>query len=98
MRIATSGAMRRSEKANTAAAVSWLQQELTFEDQPLTDVLEEFNRYSRTPIVLADPTLGNMRINAVFHTTNPDSLLRFISRYDNVQIERSDDEIRITRK
>jgi transmembrane sensor len=96
IRVVPSGAMDRTPNPNTAAAVSWLRQELIFEDQPLIDVLEEFNRYSRTPIVLADPALGDLRINAVFHTTSPDSLLRFVSRYENVQVERSEKEIRIS--
>lgn len=98
MRIAVTGDMRRSANPNTTAAISWLQQELAFEGQSLSDVLEEFNRYTRTPIVLADPTLGDLRIDAVFHTTNPDSLLLFISRFDNVRVERTEDEIRILRK
>jgi transmembrane sensor len=98
MRVAASGAMERTANPNTAAAISWLQQELIFEGQPLTDVLEEFNRYTRIPIVLADPTLGDLRINAVFHTTNPDSLLRFISRYDNVRVDRSEKEVRISKR
>jgi transmembrane sensor len=96
--VAASGAMERTESPNAAAAISWLQQELVFEGQPLSDVLEEFNRYSRVPIVLVDPTLGDLRINAVFHTTNPDSLLRFISRHDQIQIERSEKEIRISKR
>ena len=98
IRVAASGAMERTANPNTAAAVSWLQQELIFEGQPLADVLEEFNRYTRIPIVLADPTLADLRVNAVFHTTNPDSLLRFISRYDHIQVERSEKEIRISRR
>jgi transmembrane sensor len=98
MRIAVTGDMLRSANPDTTAAIGWLQQELAFDGQPLSDVLEEFNRYTRTPIVLADPSLGDLRINAVFHTTNPDSLLLFISRFDNVRVERTTDEIRILRK
>jgi transmembrane sensor len=96
--VASSGEMEKTAKPNTAAAISWLQQELIFEGQPLSDVVEEFNRYTRTPLVLSDASLGELRINAVFHTTNPDSLLRFISRYDNVRIERAGAEIRISRR
>jgi len=98
VRVAATGAMERSSNPNTAAAISWLQRELIFEDEPLRDVVEEFNRYTRTPIVLTDDSLADLRINAVFHTTNPDSLLRFISRYDNVRIDRAEKEVRIGRR
>ncbi|MGH8209258.1 MAG: FecR family protein [Steroidobacteraceae bacterium] len=92
------GTLARSPKANVAAATSWLQQELIFEGESLSTVIEEFNRYSRTPIVLSDPSLANMRINAVFHTTSPESLLRFVTRLDGIAVERSEGEIRIYRK
>lgn len=99
-RVSPAGTIQRTDEVNTAAAISWLHHELIFAGQPLADVLEEFNRYSRIPIVLMDPALGELRINAVFHTTAPDSLIRFLSRLEDVQIDtRSGKEIRIsTRK
>jgi transmembrane sensor len=96
--VGSRGMVARQSKANIGAVTSWLQQELVFEGEPLSAVIEEFNRYSRTPIVLSDPSLADLRINAVFHTTNPDSLLRFVTRFDGVEIERTDNEIRIHRK
>lgn len=98
VRVAQNGAMERTTTANAEAAISWLQHELRFDDQPLSDVVEEFNRYARTPIVLVDPSLENLRINAVFHTTNPDSLLRFVSRFDGVRVEKTQKEIRIDKR
>jgi transmembrane sensor len=96
--VTRSGQIERRPDANVAAATSWLDRELAFEGQPLGIVVEEFNRYVRTPIVLSDPSLKDLRVNAVFHTTSPDSLLRFVSRIEGVAIERDEDEIRITRR
>jgi transmembrane sensor len=98
VKIARTGGIDPPAKANTAAATSWVQQELVFDGLPLSDVIEEFNRYSRIPLVLTDTSLGTLRVNAVFHTTNPDSLLRFVSRLQNVRIERSEQEIRISKQ
>jgi transmembrane sensor len=98
IRVAQNGAIVRTQTVDTAAAISWLRQELRFDGQPLSDVLEEFNRYTRTPLVLTDASLADFRINAVFHTTNPDALLKFVARIDNVQIERTGKEIRISRR
>lgn len=96
--VARDGAIDPAQKTDTAAAISWLQQELRFDGQPLSDVLEEFNRYTHVPIVLRDSGLGDLRVNAVFHTTNPDSLLNYVSRLPGAQVERTDTEIRISRR
>ncbi len=61
-------------------------------------MIEAFNRYTRVPIVLSDPSLADLRINAVFHTTSPDSLLKFLLRFDGIHVEQSAKEIRIYRK
>jgi transmembrane sensor len=98
VRIARTGDIEQPARANTAAATSWVQQELVFDGLPLSDVIEEFNRYSRIPLVLSDASLGAFRVNAVFHTTNPDSLLRFVARFKDVRIERSEREIRISKQ
>ena len=93
-----SGIVTAVPKANVAAVTSWLHQELVFQGEALRDVIDEFNRFSQTQIILADPSLDDLRINAVFHTTNPDSLVRFISRVEGIQVSRSGDEIKIYRK
>lgn len=92
------GAVEYRPNANVDAATSWLKQELIFDGEPLSTVVEEFNRYSRTPIVLSDPSLADLRINAVLRATNPDALLRFVIGFEGVQVERSQEVIRIYRR
>lgn len=96
--VSHAGVIEQRRDANVNAATRWLQQELVFEGQPLRAVVDEFNRYQRIPIVLADPELGDLRVNAVFNTTGPESLLRFVGRLDGVAVERGPQEIRITRR
>src|SRR5690606_41663155 len=92
------GSLSRPEKPNVVAATSWLEQKLSFDGEPLAEVLAEFNRHTRTPIVLSDPSLSALRVNAVFQTTSPESLLRFIERFEGVPIERGGEAIRILRE
>lgn len=96
--VGRAGAIEQHGDANVNAATRWLQQELVFEGQPLRAVVEEFNRYQRIPIVLDDPVLGELRVNAVFNTTGPEPLLRFVDRLEDVQVERTPREIRIVRR
>jgi len=98
VKVAHNGTVQKAGTADISTATSWLRQELHFEGQPLSDVLEEFNRYARVPIVLTDPTLSTLRINAVFHTTSPESLLHYLAGLDGVEVERSDKEIRVSKR
>jgi len=88
------GATRQA--TDPTAATSWLQRELAFADEPLGAVVDEFNRYSRREIVLAEPRLGELRVNAVFHSTNAQSLLKFVERLDGLAVDASGERIVIT--
>jgi len=96
--VSSSGTVEPQRSANVAAATSWLQGELTFSGQPLSDVVEEFNRHSRRPIVITDSTLAGSRISAVFHSTNVESLIRYLRRLEGVDVEETGTEIRVSRR
>jgi transmembrane sensor len=51
-------------------ATSWTQGRLYLEDQPLSQAVEEMNRYAHRPIVLTDPSLASLRVNGMFRTDN----------------------------
>lgn len=97
-KVNSTGRIEHQPTANIAAATSWMQQELIFEGQPLSSVVEEFNRYSRRTVVVTDPDLAAFRINGVFHSTNPEALLRFLGKFNDVDIEQTQSEIRISRR
>lgn len=96
--VTPTGIVQVHLQANIAAATGWLQQELIFTDEPLSVVIDEFNRYSRRTILLDDPSLAQFKINAVFNTTNPQSFLRFLSRMEGVRVDATEREIHITRR
>lgn len=43
-------------------ATSWRSGRLVFRMQPLDEVLQQVNRYSRTPIVIADPDVAQLKV------------------------------------
>lgn len=92
------GALSTPAAADVAAATGWLQHEIVFNNEPLESVIEELNRYVDTPIVLAEPSLAGLRVNAVLQTTSADSLLRFVSRLEGVRIERDEEGVRISKE
>lgn len=57
-------------RVDLKSTVAWTEHRLEFEDTPLSEVIAEFNRYSREPFVIEDPTLGAIRITLSFDSQN----------------------------
>jgi transmembrane sensor len=51
-----------AEIPDPADATSWQSGRLVFRMQSLTDVLQQINRYSSKPIVIADPAIAGMKV------------------------------------
>lgn len=73
------------------AVAAWTERRLVFRDQPLGEVIREFNRYRTHPLVLDDPELAALKINGVFDAGDPDSLLTYLGLYETVQVDRRSD-------
>jgi len=57
------------------ASLAWRQGWLTFYQTPLSDVLDDVQRYSPNRIVLLDPALGQQRISGSFPSQDPEKVL-----------------------
>jgi transmembrane sensor len=69
------GPLARIESFDLEHAEAWTRGELVFSDRRLDEVLTEINRYTATPLRLADPALGAVRISGVFRPSDTASLL-----------------------
>jgi transmembrane sensor len=81
--------------ADVAAATAWVQKRLIFEDTPLAEVAEEFNRYNSRRLVIADPQLRSVGISGVYSSTDPDSLLGFLRAQPEIELSETDREVRV---
>jgi ferric-dicitrate binding protein FerR (iron transport regulator) len=77
--------MRRADVERTFA---WRERRLVFDGEPLSTVVEEFNRYNSPPLVISDPRLRGQRISGVFGANDPESLLDFLVKVDHISITR----------
>jgi transmembrane sensor len=68
-------------------AVGWTNRRIVFDDEPLSALVAEFNRYSEQPIVIADPKLAQHKIDGSFDTFDRSSLLDFLQRYQGVRVD-----------
>jgi transmembrane sensor len=55
--------VRKIDAREMSARQSWRQGVLTFSNITLTEAVAEFNRYNEEPIVIADPSIANIRIS-----------------------------------
>ena len=86
------------QRTNVAAATAWTRRSLVFDAAPLTEVVDEFNRYNARPLVIQDERLADFHVSGVFSSVEPTLLIRFLRRQPELVIEETDTEIRIKKK
>lgn len=80
-----------------AAASAWTQGSLQVSDWPLARLVAEMNRYSTTPVRLADPALAGIRISGTFRTGDQDGLILVLEHGWPVRATRQNGEIVLSR-
>ena len=76
-------------------AVAWLKRRIAFEQRPLGEVANEFNRYVAIRIEIDDPVLRILPISGVFDAYDVDSFSAFLQTLDGVRVERAATRIRV---
>jgi transmembrane sensor len=84
--------------ADLAAAKAWTQRQVIFQGAPLTDVVEEFNRYNLRQMVILDGDLADVRVSGVFSSTQPASLLRFLREQVGLAVSERGGAVEISRQ
>jgi transmembrane sensor len=81
-----------------AVATAWVQKRLMFEETPLGEVAEEFNRYNRRPLTIDDRDLRRVKISGVYSSTDPASLINFLRSQNAIQIIETENQVRVVRR
>jgi transmembrane sensor len=89
-------AIGKVEHANIADATAWTQRQLVFESATLEEVATEFNRYNERKLIIEGHP-ADFHISGVFSSTDPSSLIRFLSQRPGLRVIQSATEIRIER-
>jgi transmembrane sensor len=84
------------QHASPAAATAWVQGQLVLDAATLTDVAEEFNRYSSRRLIVEDHEEHPLRLSGVF-ATDPDFLLRYLRQRPDITLQETPTEVRIIR-
>jgi len=81
----------RVRPGDTEALASWQSGVLVFNDRPLGEAVEEMNRYTTHPIVLADESSRDLRVSGVFNTSDPDHFAETIAETFSLRLDRNHD-------
>jgi transmembrane sensor len=96
--VVTAQSAARLKPADVAVATAWTQRQIVFQGTPLSDVVEEFNRYNRKQMVIDDEALRLIRVSGVFSSTEPASLLRFLREQMQLIVTERDGTLEISRQ
>jgi transmembrane sensor len=97
--VATSASLTITKKTpqQLADELAWQRGVLVFRNTRLADAIREFNRYSRTPLVIRDPAVAGMRIGGEFRTNNVEDFLRLAELTLKLHVGREGNQIVLTR-
>lgn len=68
-------------ETDVARETSWLDGRLAFDNDPLSTVVAEMNRYSDKKIVIRDPAVANTPVLGVFKAGDVDAFVRAVESY-----------------
>jgi transmembrane sensor len=74
-------------------SLAWQGMRLEFVEMPLGDVVQEFNRYNRQKLVVADRATAKILIGGSFRADNVESFVRLIQATSNISVHTEGDEI-----
>jgi len=69
---------------------------LSFDQDPLSEVAAEFNRYNRQQLVVIDADAASIRIGGIFPASKPVDFVRLLRDAYGLQVEETANSIRIS--
>jgi ferric-dicitrate binding protein FerR (iron transport regulator) len=88
--------LSQPKHANVSAATAWTQGQLVLESATLTEVADQFSRYSARKLVAVDHGATPLHLSGVF-ATDPEFLLQYLRSRADIVVHETSDEIDIVR-
>ena len=89
--VPSAGSAAQIRKVDSSRALAWAEGRLIFEDTPVGEVVEQFNRYNTIQLHVQGEQLARRTISGVFNAANPEAFIDFIQATASVQVERDGD-------
>lgn len=96
--VVTRASVSRLRPSRPAAAIAWTQGEIEFDETPLADAIEDFNRQSRIRLVLDGPPPDGLRISGVYSSQGEMAFVRFLSSQPDLEVVETAEAVHIRRR
>ena len=99
--IHNDGHAEEVKKIDVATATAWRQsaEQLEFENEPLAEIANEFNRHNAMPkLRIEGDELRERRFILVFKNASPESLLNYLAQDDALEFIREGDDIVVRKR
>jgi len=90
--------IRRSTVAEAERYTSWRSGYISLRDTELAEAVAEFNRYNSKQLVIADPSIAQMRIGGNLRATNVEAFVRVLEEGFSVRADDQGNRILLTGK
>ncbi len=94
----TPDAISSPHRANVSATTAWTRGQLEFQETPLSEVADEFNRSSTRTLIIDSPALTDLRISGVYSSVDPASLILFLRSQPDLLIIETGNQIEVQAK
>jgi transmembrane sensor len=68
-----------------ARKLAWTMGNISFDGETLTEAVNEFNRYNRRRLAIADPAIASMKVGGSFEATDPESFAATLEKHFGVR-------------
>lgn len=82
--VSERGSILRNAGPSIERVSAWTRRQLVFRDEPLSDLVAEFNRYHDKKLRIADPGLAGFRVSGTFDAYDLPSLMQYLEEYQGV--------------
>ena len=91
--VPQAGRVGSIRKVDSRRELSWADGRLVFEQDPVSEVVQRFNRFNRVQIEIRDPQLAARPVSAVFDASDPEAFITFLESVANVRVTRPSSEL-----
>ncbi|MFC4314167.1 FecR family protein [Steroidobacter flavus] len=89
--------LQAPRNVNTDLTTAWREGVVIYQGESLANVIADLNRYSRVPVRLDDPKLGQLKVTGRWELAAIDQWLDGLARASGTRIKRSANEVLLTR-
>jgi transmembrane sensor len=82
--VSRTGTILRDAGPPIERVSAWTRRQLVFRDEPLSDLVSEFNRYHNKALRIEDPGLAGFRVSGTFDAYDMRSLMQYLENYQGV--------------